>query len=81
MCLSMMMVMCSKQHLSNIVGEWIHVKAKQRSRGVEKKCWLYKKACYCNIDNDEASNFYVFTEIIDSNSSKQNFGKVSLMCS
>ena len=40
----------------------------------KKRC-LCKKACYCDIDNYEVANVYVFGEIVDSNSSKQNFGK------
>ena len=53
----MTMVMCSKQHLSN-TRKWIHVKPKQHWDWVEKKCCLCKKACYCDIDNDEAASFY-----------------------
>ena len=42
MCLSMMMVMCSKQHVSNI-GSWIHEKVQQHWGLVEKKTFLIKK--------------------------------------
>ena len=39
MCLSIMMVICIKQHLSNIWSS-IHKKVKQHRAWVEKKCCL-----------------------------------------
>ena len=44
MCLSVMMVMSNKQHLSNI-WSWIHEKAKQHWGWVEKSDAYIKKAC------------------------------------
>ena len=43
MCLTVMMVICIKQHLSNI-GIWINEKVKQHWDWV-KKALLIKKAC------------------------------------
>ena len=43
-CLSMMMVMCNKQHLSNI-WSWIYGNVKQRWGWVEKNALHIKKAC------------------------------------
>ena len=43
MCLSMMMIICIKQHLSNI-GSSVREKVKQHWGWVEKKCCLFKKA-------------------------------------
>ena len=43
--LIIMMVMCIKQHLSNI-GSSIHKKVKQRWGWVEKKRCLYKKVYF-----------------------------------
>ena len=42
-CLSVMMVMCNIQHLSNI-WSWIHEKNKQHWDWVEK-CIVYKNTC------------------------------------
>ena len=44
MCLSIMMVVCIKQHLSNIWTS-VHDKVKQHWDWVEKKTLLIKKAC------------------------------------
>ena len=44
MCLSMIMLVYTKQHLSNI-WRWIHGKAKQHWGWVEKKRCLLKKVC------------------------------------
>ena len=44
MCLSVMMVMYNKKHLSNI-WSWIHEKIKQHLDWFEKKLCLYKKTC------------------------------------
>ena len=44
MCLSMMMVVCNKQHLSNI-WSWIHEKLKQPWGWAEKSV-VYKKSVY-----------------------------------
>ena len=46
MCLSMTMVICSKQHLRNI-WNWIHEKVKQHSEAESKKSVAYKKLCIC----------------------------------
>ena len=43
-CLSMMMLICTKQHLSNI-WSWVHAEVKQHWLWVEKKRCLQKKAC------------------------------------
>ena len=40
-CLSMMMLVCIKQHLSNI-WSWIHGKVNQHWGWVEEKCFLTK---------------------------------------
>ena len=45
MCLSIMMAICIKQHLSNIWSS-IHEQVKQNWGWVEKKCCLYKKNVY-----------------------------------
>ena len=43
MCLSMMMIQCNKQHLSN-TWSWVHEKVKQHWGWVEKKPYLFKKS-------------------------------------
>ena len=43
-CLSIMMIICIKQHLSNI-WSWIHEIVKKHWGWVEKKALLIKKAC------------------------------------
>ena len=44
LCLSMMIVMCIKQHLSNIWSP-VHEKVKQHWGWAEKKVLLFKKTC------------------------------------
>ena len=46
-CLSMIIIICIKQHLSNIWSS-IHEKVKQRWSWVEKKRCLLKQACSCS---------------------------------
>ena len=43
-CLTIMMLICIKQHLNNIWSS-IHERVQQRWGWVEKKCCLYKKVC------------------------------------
>ena len=43
-CLSIMMVICIKQHLSNI-WSWIHEKVKQHEAVLKKSVAYKKKAC------------------------------------
>ena len=46
-----MMLICIKQHLSNIYGS-IHVKVKQHWGWVEKKCSLLKKVYFVGSSNN-----------------------------
>ena len=45
MCLSIMMVLCIKQHLSNI-WSWIHKKLRNTDASLKKKALLIKKSVY-----------------------------------
>ena len=63
MCLSIMMVTCINQHLSNIWSS-IHEKVKQKWSWVEKKALFIKKACMSRRWDDKFPwsryNFYIW---------------------
>ena len=56
-CLSMMMLICIKQHLSNIWGS-VYEKVKQHWGRVEKKCCLKKKK---RVDGNEYRDAAVYS--------------------
>ena len=68
--LNMMMLLCIKQHLSNIWSS-IHKKVKQHWCWVEKRCCLLKKACIFaenNTNNSQSpkSSQLSFQKVIES---------------
>ena len=77
MCLSMMMVMCNKQHLSNI-WNWIHKKIKQHWGGVEKKLLFIKKTVYFSLHDDYPPCLYTAQTILI-NWNEKRFSKSNIL--